>query len=194
MSLRSELEAMLEEFEHFAYDGAPLDTATEKVREILAKTAPKILTTVDELDSEEAKKALCLIPVNGSGAFGFYDRYDTENHWTCFGSDYFFSSATMIEEFFGGVSPGFMLVERQPESLVPVGPKVLTTLEELDSEEAFVALCIMPYGGPLRVATSRSYGVNSWMEPGSEAEYTSAELLAHFASIGAEAAFTLIPH
>lgn len=109
-NLRTELVAMLEEFEHFAYDGAPLSTATEKVREILDKTAPKVLTT-------EA---------------------------------------------------------------------------ELNSEEAFTALCIMPYGGPLRTASSRHGGVNYWQEPGSEDEYSTAELLAHFAKIGAEPAFTLI--
>ncbi len=110
MSLRSELEAMLEEFEHFAYDGAPLHAATEKIREILAKTAPKVMSTV----------------------------------------------------------------------------------EELDSDEAFEALCIVPYGGPLRSPSSRVDGVNYWQEPGSEAEYSSAELLAHFAKIGAGPAFTLI--
>ncbi|WP_427019344.1 hypothetical protein ACQCSX_22570 (plasmid) [Pseudarthrobacter sp. P1] len=46
------------------------------------------------------------------------------------------------------------------------GPRVLTTWEELNSEEAFEALCIMPYGGPLRVAVSRSNAVNDWHEPG----------------------------
>jgi hypothetical protein len=34
-------------------------------------------------------------------------------------------------------------------------PRVLTTEAELNSEEAFHALCIMPDGGPLRVAISR---------------------------------------
>lgn len=71
MSLRSELVAMLEEFEHFAYDGAPLYTATEKVREILAKTEPKVLTTAEELDTVEASKSLCLVTEDGSGVFGF---------------------------------------------------------------------------------------------------------------------------
>jgi hypothetical protein len=71
-------------------------------------------------------------------------------------------------------------------------PRVLTTEAELNSEEAFHALCIMPDGGPLRVAISRVDGINSWHEPGYDGEYTSAELLAHFASIGAQPAFTLI--
>lgn len=110
MTLRTEIEALLVEFDHFAYDGAPLDVAVEKLRDILAKTAPR----------------------------------------------------------------------------------VLTTLEELDSEEAFMAFCIMPSGGPLRVAISRTDGVNTWQEPGYDDEYTSSELLAHFANIGDEPAFTLI--
>jgi hypothetical protein len=71
-------------------------------------------------------------------------------------------------------------------------PRVLTTEEELDSEEVFYAFCIMPSGGPLRVATSRRNGVNTWQEPGWDGELTSAELLAHFASIGAEPRFTVI--
>lgn len=110
MTLRTEIESLIVEFDHFAYDGAPLDVAVEKLREVLAKSAPR----------------------------------------------------------------------------------VLTTLEELDSEEAFTALCIMPSGGPLRVAVSRKDGVNTWQEPGYDDEYTSAELLAHFANIGDEPAFTLI--
>lgn len=74
---------------------------------------------------------------------------------------------------------------------VPV-PRVLTTEEELNSEEAFASLCIMPWGGPLRTAISRSEGINSWQEPGWNGEQTTAELLAHFASIGVEPRFTLI--
>jgi len=109
MTLRSEIEALLVEFDHFAYRGAPLEVAVEKLQEILAKTAPRVLTTEDELNSEEA----------------------------------------------------------------------------------FEALCIVPEGGPLRTPASSSNGVNYWQEPGVEGEYSSAELLAHFASIGAEPAFTL---
>lgn len=194
MSLRSELEAMLEEFEHFAYDGAPLSTAVEKVREILAKTEPKILTTVEELDSEDASKSLCLVPQDGSRILGFYGRTpDGQNEWTRMGTDEFFTSSELLADFANlGDEARFTMVERQPETLVPAGPKVLTTLEELNSEEAFTALCIMPDGGPLRTASSRHDGVNFWQEPGYEGEYSSGELLAHFAKIGAEPAFTLI--
>lgn len=70
--------------------------------------------------------------------------------------------------------------------------RILTTEAQLNSEEAFMSLCIMPWGGPLRTALSRSDGVNSWQEPGWDGEMTSAELLAHFASIGIEPRFTLI--
>lgn len=194
MSLRTELVAMLEEFEHFAYDGAPLYTAVEKVREILDKTAPKVLTTVEELDSEEASKALCLVTEDGSAAYGFYSRtQDGQNEWTAMGTDHFFTSAELLADFANmGDEARFMLIAREPENLVPAGPKVLTTLEELNSEEAFTALCIMPDGGPLRTASSRHDGVNFWQEPGYEGEYSSAELLVHFMKIGAEPAFTLI--
>ena len=193
-NLRSELVAMLEEFEHFAYDGAPLSTATEKVREILDKTAPKVLTTVEDLDSEEASKALCLVPEDGSRILGFYSRTsDGQNEWTRMGTDEFFTSSELLADFANmGDEARFMLVAREPENLVSAGPKVLTTLEELNSEEAFTALCIMPYGGPLRTASSRIDGVNFWQEPGCEGEYSSAELLVHFMKIGAEPAFTLI--
>lgn len=185
---------MLEEFEHFAYDGAPLYTATEKVREILANTTPKVLTTVEELDSEEASKALCLVTEDGSGVYGFYSRSkDGHNEWTAMGTNHFFTSAELLADFANmGDEARFTMVAREPKNLVPSGPKVLTTLEELNSEEAFTALCIMPYGGPLRTASSRTNGVNFWQEPGYEGEYNSAELLAHFAKIGAEPAFTLI--
>lgn len=194
MSLRSELEAMLEEFEHFAYDGAPLSTATEKVREILDKTAPKVLTTVEELDSEEASKALCLISEDGGGILEFYGRTkDGQNEWAGTGGDSFYTSSELLANFANhGVEPRFTMVEREPDSLVPAGPNVLTTLEELNSEEAFTALCIMPHGGPLRTPSSRHDGVNFWQEPGYEGEYSSAELLVHFMKIGAEPAFKLI--
>lgn len=194
MTLRTEIEALLVEFEHFAYDGAPLSTAVEKIREILDKTTPKVLTTVEELDSEEASKTLCLVTEDGSRILGFYDRKaDGQNEWTAMGTDEFFTSAELIADFANlGDAARFTMVERQPENLVPVGPKVLTTVEELNSEEAFTALCIVPYGGPLRTASSRVDGVNFWQEPGYDGEYSSADLLAHFASIGAEPAFTLI--
>lgn len=193
MSLRSELVAMLEEFEHFAYDGAPLSTATEKVREILAATEPKVLTTVEELDALEPSRALCLVAEDGPRIFGFYSRVDGQNEWTGMCTDNYFTSAELLADFANmGDEARFRVVEREPESLVPAGPKVLTTLEELNSEEAFTALCIMPHGGPLRTASSRHDGVNFWQEPGYEGEYSSAELLVHFMKIGAEPAFTLI--
>jgi hypothetical protein len=182
---------MLEEFEHFAYDGAPLSAATEKVREILARTEPKVLTTLEELNSEEARNALCLVSTDGGEIVSYYDRFDGQNHWARFGSDYFFSSAELLDHG-KRPAPGFVMVEAEPENLVPAGPKVLTTLEDLNSEEAFTALCIMPYGGPLRTPSGRIDGVNYWQEPGYEAEYSSGELLAHFMKIGAEPAFTLI--
>jgi hypothetical protein len=353
MTLRNELEAMLEEFEHFAYEGAPLDVAVDKVREILDRTKPRVLTTVEELDSVEASKALCLVPGYRSGILGFYRRTpDGENEWTGLGTDNYFTSAELLADCanngdkprftlvhdvegpavsaqrvltteaelnsadvfealcliradglsispysredgvnswaeFGtgyfktsarilsecakaGVESRFTVVERpdvpkaaprvltteaelnsadvlealcivpdgglprtwasssngvnywqepgvereyssaellarvtaygdKPAFTVvdlvraPAGRRVLTTLEDLNSAEAFYALCIVPYGGPLRVAMRRNNGVNYWREPGYAGEYDSAELLAHFASIGAEPAFTLIP-
>lgn len=77
ISLRTEIEALIVEFDHHVYRGAPLDVAMEKLREILAKTKPKVLTTLEELDSEKAKKALCLIAADGQ-VVGFYDRDEGE--------------------------------------------------------------------------------------------------------------------
>lgn len=85
-----------------------------------------------------------------------------------------------------------MTVEKLGEILAQTTPRVLRTVEELDSEEAFEALCIVPQGGPLRVPVSREDAVNTWMAPGSDDFYTSAEMLAHFAGIGVDPAFTLI--
>jgi hypothetical protein len=114
MSLRSELEAMLEEFEHFAYEGAPLDVAADKVREILDRTKPKVLTTVEELDSEETSKALCLVPADRSGILGFYRRRDDgQNEWTGMGTDNYFTSAELLADCANmGDEPSFTLVEK----------------------------------------------------------------------------------
>lgn len=189
MTLRTEIEALLVEFDHFAYRGAPLDVAVEKLQEILARTAPRVLTTVEELDSEESSKARFLVSNDGPDGFVLYHRTSSgENRWVGVGSDHIYTSAELIEELAMEGEPSFTPVH-DPE--VPE-PRVLTTEEELNSEEAFEALCIMPWGGPLRVATSRSCGVNTWQEPGWDGELTSAELLAHFASIGAEPRFTVI--
>lgn len=49
------------------------------------------------------------------------------------------------------------------------------TVEELNSEELFEADGVLPKGGPIRVPISRHGNVNYWLEPGSEAEYSSAE-------------------
>jgi hypothetical protein len=112
MSLRSELEAMLAEFEHFAYHGAPLDVAVDKVREILDRTKSKVLTTVEELDSEEASEALCLVPDEG-GILGFYQRRDGQNEWTGMGTDDYFTSAELLADSANmGDEPAFTLVEK----------------------------------------------------------------------------------
>lgn len=100
MALRTEIEALLVEFDHSAYRGAPLDFAVEKIQEVLAKTAPNVLTALEELDSDEAAKALCLIPNDGSGMFGFYGRTkDGQNEWAGIGNDNFYTSAELLAHF-----------------------------------------------------------------------------------------------
>lgn len=112
MTLRSEIEALLVEFGSFAYDDARLDVAVEKLREILAKTAPRVLTAVEELDSEEASKALCLIPGDGSGILGFYGRRDGQNEWTGMGTDNYFTSAELLADYAdNGDEARFTLIE-----------------------------------------------------------------------------------
>jgi hypothetical protein len=191
MTLRSEIEAMLVEFEHLAYRGAPLEVAIEKLQEILAKTAPRVLTTVEELDSEEASKALCLIPGDGSGILGFYGRRDGQNEWTGMGTDNYFTSAELLAYYAdNGDEPRFTLIERP--DVPKAAPWVLTTEAELNSPEAFETLCIVPSGGLPRTPASRSNGVNYWQEPGVEGEYSSAELYSKFAETGAKPAFTAV--
>lgn len=110
MTLRTELEAMLEEFEHLAYDGAPIGEALDKVREILDGTKPKVLTTAQELDSEEASKALGVAPVAGGGIFQFYSRRDGHNEWAGMDSS-FFTSAELLAYFANlGDEPAFTLI------------------------------------------------------------------------------------
>jgi hypothetical protein len=117
MTLRTEIEALLEEFEHFAYRGAPLDVAVEKLHEILGRTKPRVLTTVEELDSEETAKALCLVPADGSGILAFYDRTpDGQNEWAGIGSDHFFTSSELLADCANnGDEPAFTLIEK-PEA------------------------------------------------------------------------------
>lgn len=112
MTLRTEIEDLLVEFDHFAYRGAPLDVAVEKLHEILDKTAPRVLTTVEELDSEDAAKALCLIPNDGSGMVALYGRDAGQNEWSGIGSDSFYTSAELLAYFANlGVEPRFTLIE-----------------------------------------------------------------------------------
>lgn len=112
MTLRTEIEALLVEFDHFAYRGAPLDVAVEKLQEILARTAPRVLTTAEELDSEEAARAVCLIPAGGSGILGFYERRDGQNEWAGIGSDNFFTSSELLADCANnGDEPAFTLIE-----------------------------------------------------------------------------------
>lgn len=170
-----------------------LDVAVEKLREILDRTVPRTLSTVEELNSEEAHKVLCLLSPDGSRIVTPYTRCDGENTWTPAGTDHFFSSEELLADIIDGHKPGFVVIDGPDLPDTTTQQRVLTTVEELDSEDAFEALCIVPTCGPLRVAVSRSHGVSTWAAPGSEVEYTSAELLAHFANMGDEPAFTLIP-
>ncbi|HEX9226639.1 MAG TPA: hypothetical protein VF885_08265 [Arthrobacter sp.] len=116
MTLRTEIEALLVEFEHFAYRGAPLDVAVEKLQEILDKTGPRVLTTVEELDSDQAAKAVCLVPGDGSGILGFYGRRDGQNEWAGMGTDNYFTSSELLAHFANlGDEPRFTLIEK-PEA------------------------------------------------------------------------------
>lgn len=197
MTLRSEIEALLEEFEHFAYRGATLDVAVEKLQEILSRTAPRVLTTVEELDSEEAAKALCLVPDDGSGILGFYGRTkDGQNEWAGIGSDNFYTSAELLAYFANmGDEPAFTLVhDIDGSGALAMAPRVLTTEAELNSPDVFEALCIVPDGGLPRIPASSSNGVTYWQEPGVEGEYSSGELLSKFAETGVKPSFTRVDY
>lgn len=194
MTLRSEIEALLVDFDHFAYQGAPLDVAVERLQEILARTAPRVLTTVEELDSVEASKAVCLIPDSGIGIFGLYWRNSNgTNDWAIPGRDEFYSSAELIAEFSPRRTPAFTMVAAPDD--VPAAPRrILTTVEELNSEETSKSLCLVPDDGSgiLGFYGRTRDGQNEWTPMGNDASYTSVELLARFANLGVEARFTLI--
>lgn len=152
--------------------------------------APRTLTTLDELNSEGVFNALCIVPSGRRLPRTPSSRTNGITYWQkpgdCreYSSDELLASATEA-----GDEPAFTMVGC---TFPPVGRRVLVTEEELNSAEAFHALCIVPYGGPLRVAMRRNNGVNYWREPGWDGEQSSADLLAHFASIGAEPSFTVI--
>jgi hypothetical protein len=151
--------------------------------------APQMLTTLEELNSEEAFEALCIVPPGGLPRTAA-SRNNGINYWQKPGDSTERSSAELLASFTeAGDEPVFTMVDC---TFPPVGRRVLATEDELNSPEAFYALCIVPYGGPLRVAMRRNNGVNYWREPGWDGEQSSAELLAHFASIGAEPRFTVI--
>lgn len=197
MTLRSEIEALLVEFEHFAYEGAPLDVAVEKLQEILDRTAPRVLTTVEELDSEETSKARGLNACDGSGLFGFNGRTpDGRNEWAAMGTTDFYTSSELMARYANlGDEARFTLVETSDGSSAPAAvpaPPVLTTEAELNSEEVFDALCIVPSGSLPRTVASRSNGINYWQKPGDSREYSSAELLSSFTETGVEPAFTVV--
>ncbi|HEX9225372.1 MAG TPA: hypothetical protein VF885_01800 [Arthrobacter sp.] len=118
MTLRTEIEALLVEFEHFAYRGAPLDVAVEKLQEILDKTKPRVLTTVEELDSEEASRALCLNACDGSGLLGFFGRTpDGQNEWAAMGTADFYTSSELLARYANfGDEPTFTLIEKAEAS------------------------------------------------------------------------------
>jgi hypothetical protein len=193
MTLRSEIEALLEEFEHFAYRGAPLDVAVEKLQEILARTAPRVLTTVAELDSEEASKARFLVSNDGPDGFVLYHRTSSgENRWVGVGTDHIYTSAELINELGMEGEPSFTPVHDISSEVA--APRVLTTVEELDSEEAARAACLIPADGSgiLGFYDRTPDGQNEWAGIGSDNVYTSAELLADCANKGDEPRFTLI--
>jgi hypothetical protein len=193
MTLRTEIEALLVEFEHFAYRGAPLDVAVEKLREILARTETRILTTLEELNSEEARTALCLIAPDGTGIVTVYDRCNGKNTWAGPGSDYFFSSEHLLAGVVEGYKPNFIVVDGPDvEAPAKAAPRVLTTVEELDSEETFKSLCLVPDDGHPVSPYSREDGVNSWAEFGTGYFKTSARVLAECTKEGIEPRFTLI--
>lgn len=149
----------------------------------------QVLTTEAELNSGEVFDALCIVPPGGLPRTPS-SRSDGVNYWQKPGDSREYSSADLLASFTeAGAKPVFTRVDC---SFPPVGRRVLTTEDELNSAEAFYALCLVPYGGPLRVAIRRRDDINYWREPGYPGEYSSAELLAHFASIGAEPAFTLV--
>ncbi|HEX9089537.1 MAG TPA: hypothetical protein VF867_18750, partial [Arthrobacter sp.] len=63
-------------------------------------------------DSEEASKALCLVPAGGSGILGFYGRRDGQNEWTGMGTDNYFTSSELLANCANlGDEPRFTLIE-----------------------------------------------------------------------------------
>lgn len=113
MSLRREIETYAAELDGRVWP--PSNKVADRLRSILAASAPRVLTTLEELDSQEAARALCLVPADGSGIVALYQRENGVNTWAGIGSEYFCSSAQLLEDF-AGTEPRFTVVP-EPDPL-----------------------------------------------------------------------------
>lgn len=113
MTLREQIEQIVAEFDEDLFlAGAPISTAVDMLRNALAKEAPRVLTTVEELDSEEAAKVLGLMTPDNTEMFVYWDRADGRNTWVRPGVAGACSSEDLLADTDDSYPGGFTVVPR----------------------------------------------------------------------------------
>lgn len=143
MTLRQDIEQIVAELDENPALGA---TAGSMLRFALAKDAPPVFTTVEELESEEAAKVLGLIAPDNTGLVVHWDRVNDKNIWVRPGVGGVCTSAELLENTDETYPGGFLIVPRPPAPNDPV--------PERAPLPALVTPC---HGTPLWVST-RSEG------------------------------------
>lgn len=86
----------------------PTAKATENLQDIANKTVPRVFTTVEDLNSEEAAKVKCLVPSEGPDVFVLYHRTGNgKNQWVSTGGEHIYASEDLMEEYSMEGEPSF---------------------------------------------------------------------------------------
>jgi hypothetical protein len=148
MTLRQRIEKIVTELdEDFFLAGAPISTVASMLRAALAQDAPRVFTTVEELDSEEAAKVLGLMAPDNTGLVVHWYRVRDRNMWVRPGVAGVCSSDDLLADTDDSYPGGFTVVPR------PDAPG-----ESALAPAPLPALVTPCHGSPLWVSTrSESY-------------------------------------
>lgn len=115
MTLRQDIEQIVAELdENPSLKAAPIAAVGTMLRRALAKDTPAVLTTLEDLDSEEAAKALGLLTPDNTGMVVHWDRVNGKNIWARPGVGRVYTSAELLEDTDETYAGGFVVVPRPP--------------------------------------------------------------------------------